>query len=37
MLIPDTERVIEIHKRVMEKTEEIEEKKKILLKRRRGI
>lgn len=36
MLVPDTERVIEIHKKVMEKTEEIEEKRKILLKGEEG-
>ena len=36
MLVSDTERVIEIHKKVMEKTEEIEEKRKILLKGEEG-
>ena len=36
MLIPDTERVIEIHKKVMENTEEKEEKRKSLLKGKEG-
>lgn len=36
MLIPDTERVREIHKKVMENTEEKEEKRKSLLKGEEG-